>query len=249
MALTEAKTSGAWPRAFPPTRWSLVLAATQEACPESAAALETVCRAYWYPLYGYARRCGQSAPDAQDITQEFFRLLLEKRWLDDADRSKGRLRSFLITAMKRFMANHWRRLSSQRRGGARTQLAIDSTFAEGRYAADPGGELGADEHFDRQWALRLLELTMERLEAEFNAADKLADFGVLKEFLAVSHARINYQLAGSRLGLKEGAARVAVHRLRRRFRELYRDEVSQTLLDGESLDSELRYLARVISKS
>jgi RNA polymerase sigma-70 factor (ECF subfamily) len=101
-------TSSAPAQAFPPTRWSQVLAARQESSPEGAAALEAVCRAYWYPLYAYVRRCGQSPHDAQDLTQEFFRLLLEKRWLEDADREKGRLRSFLITALKRFMANEWR---------------------------------------------------------------------------------------------------------------------------------------------
>src|SRR5271168_511749 len=104
-------------RVFPHTRWSVVLAATRPGSPESAGALEDLCRAYWHPLYAYARRCGQSPHDAQDLTQEFFRRLLEKRWLDDADREKGRLRTFLVVALKLFMANEWRRASAQKRGG------------------------------------------------------------------------------------------------------------------------------------
>src|SRR6202453_4319968 len=122
--------SGDTPRIFPPTRWSLVLAATRKDAPESAAALEALCRAYWYPLYAYVRRCGQSAHDAQDLTQEFFRRLLEKRWLDAADRERGKLRMFLIGALKHFMSNEWRRSSAQRRGGGLTHVQFDTAMAE-----------------------------------------------------------------------------------------------------------------------
>jgi RNA polymerase sigma-70 factor (ECF subfamily) len=241
-------TSSAPAQGFPPTRWSQVLAARQESSPEGAAALEAVCRAYWYPLYAYVRRCGQSPHDAQDLTQEFFRLLLEKRWLEDADREKGRLRSFLITALKRFMANEWRRISADRRGGGQPHLAIDTDFAESRYAADPGAQFAPDEVFDRQWAFTLLELTMERLQAEFKAAGKADEFAVLSAFLTLARERINYGTAAARLAISEGAARVAVHRLRRRFRELYREELSQTLPDGADLDAELRHLAEALAR-
>jgi RNA polymerase sigma-70 factor (ECF subfamily) len=225
-----------------------VLAARQESSPEGAAALEAVCRAYWYPLYAYVRRCGQSPHDAQDLTQEFFRLLLEKRWLEDADREKGRLRSFLITALKRFMAKEWRRISADRRGGGQPHLTIDTDFAESRYAADPGAQFAPDEVFDRQWAFRLLELTMERLQAEFKAAGKADQFVVLSAFLTLARERIDYGTAASRLAISEGAARVAVHRLRRRFRELYREELSQTLPDGADLDAELHHLAEALAR-
>ena len=241
-------TSNAPPQAFPPTRWSLVLAATQGSSPEGAAALEAVCRAYWYPLYAYVRRCGQSPHDAQDLTQEFFRLLLEKRWLEDADREKGRLRSFLITALKRFMAKEWRRISAERRGGGQAHLAIDTAFAESRYAADPGAQFAPDEVFDRQWAFTLLELTMERLQAEFKAAGKADEFAVLSGFLAIAREHIDYGTTAARLAISEGAARVAVHRLRRRFRELYREELSQTLPDGADLEAELRHLAEALAR-
>ena len=241
-------TSSAPPQAFPQTRWSLVLAARHESSPEGAAALEAVCRAYWYPLYAYVRRCGQPPHDAQDMTQEFFRLLLEKRWLEDADREKGRLRSFLITALKRFMAKEWRRVSALRRGGGQPHLAIDTAFAETRYVADPGAQFAPEEVFDRQWAFTLLELTMARLQAEFAAAGKAADFGVLSSFLALAHERIDYGTAAARLGISEGAARVAVHRLRRRFRELYREELSQTLPDGADVEGELQHLAAALAR-
>jgi DNA-directed RNA polymerase specialized sigma24 family protein len=246
--MSGTKTSSAWAQAFPHTRWSLVLAARQHTSPESAAALEAVCRAYWYPLYAYVRRCGQSPHDAQDITQEFFQRLLEKRWLESADRAKGRLRTFLVTAVKRFMAKEWRRISAQKRGGGTIHLPIDTAFAESRYAADPGARCAAGAVFDRQWALTLLELTLERLQAEFKAAGKANDFNVLKDFLTVSHAVIDYRTAAARLGVSEGAARVAVHRLRKRFRELYREEISQTLPNHADVDAEMRHLANALAQ-
>jgi RNA polymerase sigma-70 factor (ECF subfamily) len=238
--------SSAPPGAFPPTRWSLVLAARQQPSPASADALEAVCRAYWYPLYAYVRRCGSSPHDAQDLTQEFFRLLLEKRWLDQADRDKGRLRTFLITALKHFMSNEWRRQSAQKRGGGQEGIPMDTAFAESRYAADPIAAATADEVFDRQWALTLLELALARLEGEFTAAGRTDDFAVLKQFLTVSHAALDYRSAAARLNISEGNARVAVHRLRKRFRKLYREEITQTLPAGADLDAELRHLAAAL---
>ena len=227
---------------FVTTRWTLVLAAARTPSPESAAALEAICRAYWYPLYAFARRCGQSPTDAQDLTQEFFRLLLEKRWLEDADREKGRLRSFLVGAMKHFMAKEWRRASAQRRGGGQVHVPMDTAFAEGRYAADLDAGLAADEIFDRQWALTLLDLTMGRLQAEFAAAGRAADFAVLKDSLTASHGAIDYGSVASRLGASEGAARVAVHRLRRRYRGLLREEIAQTLAEPAQVEEEMRSL-------
>jgi RNA polymerase sigma factor (sigma-70 family) len=241
--------SGAQPRAFPPTRWSLVFAARQHRSPASAEALETVCRAYWYPLYAYVRRCGHSPHDAQDITQEFFRQLLEKRWLDQADREKGRLRTFLITVLKHFMAREWRRQSAQKRGGGKETIPMDTEFAESRYAANPGSSTEPDAVFDRQWALTLLELAMERLHCEFIAAHRADDFAVLKDFLAVSHGAIDYRSAAARLNISEGNARVSVHRLRKRFRELYREEISQTLPADADLESELRHLANALART
>ncbi len=235
------------PRIFPQTRWSVVLAATRKETPESAAALECLCRAYWYPLYAYVRRCGQSPHDAQDLTQEFFCRLLEKHWLDSADRGKGKLRTFLIVVLKNFMRNEWRRESTQRRGGGQSHVTFDTEFAESRYAADPSATLPADETFDREWALTLLDLTMNRLREEFSAAHKSDDFEVLKTCLMAAHGTIDYAAIAAGLGLSEGAARVAVHRLRKRFRDIYRDELSRTLADGEDLEGELRHLAAALA--
>jgi RNA polymerase sigma-70 factor (ECF subfamily) len=234
--------------AFPRTRWSLVLAATRGPCQESGAALETLCRAYWYPLYAYARRCGQSPHDAQDLTQEFFRHLLEKRWLESADREKGKLRTFLIVALKNFMNKEWRRASAQRRGGGQAFVVFDTAFAESRYAADPSATVGLDESFDRQWALTLLELTINRLQAEFSANRRPEDFDALKECLMAARGAVDYAAVASRLGVNEGAARVAAHRLRKRFREIYREEIVQTLADEADVDGELRHLAAALAQ-
>ena len=232
---------------FPNTRWSVVLAATQRASPESAAALETLCRAYWYPLYAYVRRCGQTPQDAQDLTQEFFCRLLEKHWFNLANPEKGRLRTFLIVALKNFMAKEWRRASAQRRGGGHMHLQLDTAVAESRYAVDSSA-LAADETFDQQWALTLLDLTVNRLRDEFAVAGKPGDFEVLKSCLMAERGAIDYAAVARGLGLNEGAARVAVHRLRRRFREVYREEISQTLADGADLDGELRHLAAALAR-
>jgi RNA polymerase sigma factor (sigma-70 family) len=239
--------SGGFPRVFPNTRWSVVLTATQRPSPESAAALEAICRAYWYPLYAYVRRRGQSPPDAQDLTQEFFCRLLEKRWLDSANPDKGKLRTFLIVALKHFMTKEWRWATAQRRGGGQSQVQFDTAFAESRYAVDTSS-LAADETFDQQWALTLLDLTVNRLREEFAVADKTGDFEALKSCLMSERGAIDYAAVAKRLGVNEGAARVAVHRLRKRFREVYREEISQTLADGADLDGELRHLAAALAR-
>lgn len=234
------------PRLFPNTRWSVVLA-TRQPTPESAAALETICQAYWYPLYAYVRRCGKPPHDAQDLTQEFFCRLLEKRWLDSANREKGKLRSFLIVALKKFMSNEWDRVSAQRRGGGRAHAQIDTAFAESRFATDAQA-LAPDETFDRQWALTLISLTTARLRAEFTAAGKPGDYDALKNCLLADRGAIDYAAVAKQLGVNDGAARVAVHRLRKRFREIYREEISQTLAEGADLDAELHHLAATLAR-
>jgi len=235
------------PRVFPHTRWSLVLAATRKDAPESAAALEAICHAYWYPLYAYVRRCGQSPHDAQDLTQEFFCRLLEKRWLDSAARDKGKLRTFLVVALRNFMSKEWRRASALRRGGRHAPAPFDTTVAETHYAADTSS-LAPDETFDRQWALTMLNLTVERLRAEFAAAGRPDDFDKLKGCLMAARGTIDYALLAKKLGLNEGAARVAAHRLRKRFREIYREEITQTLAVGADVDDELRHLAAALAR-
>ena len=233
------------PRAFPPTRWSVVLTARQ-ASPESARALEALCQAYWYPLYAFVRRSGQSAHDAQDLTQEFFCRLLEKRWLDDADRNKGRLRTFLIVALKHFMSNEWRRASAGRRGGGQTPVPYDTAIAESRFGAD-GQSQSPDQTFDQQWALTLLDLTVNRLRAEFATAGRPDDFEILKGCLLADRGALDYAALAKSLNLNEGAARVAAHRLRKRFRAIYREEIAQTLAEGSDLEEEVRHLAGALA--
>lgn len=230
---------------FVTTRWTLVLAAADRTLPQAERALEEICRTYWFPLYAYIRRRGRSAEDAEDLTQEFFRQLLEHRWIEDVDREKGRLRAFLITALKHFIAKEWRRVSSQKRGGGQFHLSIDTEGAEGRYAAAVAPKLEAEMLFDHQWAVTLLELTIQRLKTEY--ADD-ARFAVLKEGLFMAHESIDYPALASALGSSAGAARVAVHRMRKRFRELYRVEVAQTLPPGTDLDEEMHYLAECLAQ-
>jgi RNA polymerase sigma-70 factor (ECF subfamily) len=245
--MTSPASASESPKLFPPTRWTLVSSATGKDSAESAAALEAICRAYWYPLYAYVRRCGHPPHDAQDLTQEFFCRLLEKRWLDAADREKGRLRIFLITVLRHFMSNEWRKASAQRRGGGQAPVPLDTSIAESRYAADPAATLAADQTFDRQWALTLLDLTLNRLEAEFAASGRRVYFEALKNCLMAERGAIDYAAVAKQIGANEGAARVAVHRLRKRFREIYREEISQTLADGTDLDAELRHLAAALA--
>ena len=240
-------TSYAAPRSFPHTRWSVVLAATRQPSPASDAALETICRAYWYPLYAYVRRCGHSPHDAQDLTQEFFCRLLGKRWLDAAEPDKGKLRTFLVVALKRFMAREWRHHSAQRRGGGQIHVPMDTTFAESRYAADDSA-LPPDDVFDQQWALTVMNLTVERLKTEFAAAGKPDDFELLKGSLMSARGGIDYPAIAAGMGISEGAARVTVHRLRKRFREVYRAEITQTLSEGADLEGELRCLAQALAR-
>lgn len=245
--MSNRETAGCAPRVFPRTRWSLVLSATQRTSPESAAALETLCRSYWLPLYAYVRRTGRSPHDAQDLTQEFFHRLLEHRWLEDADPNRGKLRTFLVVALKHFMSKEWRRASTQRRGGGQPHVQFDTTFAESRCAADTAA-LAAEETFDRQWALTLLDTTVNRLREEFVAAARTGDFESLKHCLMAERGAIDYAVVAEKLGVNEGAARVAVHRLRKRFREVYREEISQTLAHDADLNEELRHLAAALAR-
>ena len=243
--MTSLASSRDEPGAFPNTRWSEVLAATQPKSPDAARALDSLCRAYWPPLYAYVRCCGKSPQDAQDLTQEFFRRLLEKHWLKDADRQKGRLRTFLVLALKHFMANEWRRASAQKRGGLQSHTPFDTQFAESGSAADP--KMTPEEVYDREWALTLLNLTLNKLKAEFAATGRAGDFDKLKGCLMAEHGTTDYPAIARQLGVNTGAARVAVHRLRKRFRQLYREEIARTLADGNDLDGELRHLTAALA--
>ena len=209
--------------------------------------LERLCRIYWYPLYAFARRSGQSAPDAEDLTQGFFHALVLKDWLAAVDRNKGRLRTFLLTAFRRYMAKEWRRNAAEIRGGSVTLVPLDSLEAEHRYAeATP--DLSAAGLFDRQWTLVLMERTFDSLKEEFEKAGKGVEFGKLKGTLMAGPGAIDYPEMARGLGMSEGAVRVAVHRMRKRFRTRFREAVERTLDEGEDVEGELRYLASTLGE-
>jgi RNA polymerase sigma factor (sigma-70 family) len=235
-------------RVFVTTHWSVVLSARKKDSPQSAAALETLCRTYWYPLYAYVRRQGHSPHDAQDLTQEFFARLLQKDYLKAADKEKGRFRTFLMVALKRFLANEWDRLRAQKRGGGQPLLSLDTESAEERYRVEPTESATADRIFERRWALTLLDHTMTRLRQEFTAAGKAQEFTHLKTCLTAERGEISYAEIGAALGQSEATARVAVHRLRKRFRELFREEIAQTVSSAEEIEAEVRYLMGVLAE-
>ena len=170
----------------------MVLSARRKDSPQSAAALETLCRTYWYPLYAYVRRQGHSPPDAQDLTQEFFARLLQKDYLKAAAREKGRFRTFLIVALKRFLAKEWDRLRAQKRGGGQPLLSLDTELAEQRYRVEPVEGASADRIFERRWALTLLDRTMTRLREDFAAAGKSEEFDPLKSCLTAERGEITW---------------------------------------------------------
>ncbi len=234
---------------FVTTRWSVVLAAQDRAAPASAAALETLCGAYWYPLYALVRRQGHSPHDAQDLTQEFFARLLQKDYLRAAAREKGRLRTFLAVALKRFLANEWDRLRAQKRGGGVPLISFDATTAEQRYQQEGADTLSPDRIYERQWAMTLLQQALTRLRAEYAAARKEAEFEILKSALTADRGAIPYGDLANSLKTSEGAARVAVHRLRKRFREVFRATIADTVEDAAAVEDELRYVARVLGET
>lgn len=227
--------------AFTTTHWSVVLSARERTGPESAAALETLCRAYWQPLYAFARRSGHSPADAEDLTQGFFARLLEKDFLLAAVREKGKFRSFLLTALKRFMANEWDRQHAQKRGGFTRFLEIDPELAESRVMADPQG-LQPDQVFDRQWALTLLQRIIGILREEYVASGRAELFTQLRGCLIPDDGTLPYSDIAARLHLSEAAVKMAVHRLRGRYREILQEEIAQTVSSAEEVEEEIRCL-------
>jgi RNA polymerase sigma factor (sigma-70 family) len=233
---------------FATTHWTVVMAAGRRATPEADRALEELCRTYWYPLYAYVRRRGYSPPDAQDLTQEFFARLLDKHWIASADRDKGRFRTFLLTAMSRFLANEWDRAHTQKRGGQATHLPLDAENAETRYEADLALPLTPDRLYDRHWAMTLLDRALTRLRTEQEQAGKAKEFAVLSPFLTAERGSIPYAEAAAKLRLSEAAARQAVHRVRKRFREVFREEIIQTVAAPEEVDEEIQHLLAALSE-
>jgi len=229
--------------AFALTRWTLVLAAAEGGdVSGSRKALGDLCAIYWFPLYAYVRRRGHDVPEAEDLTQEFFSRLLAKNYLADADRRKGKFRSFLLASLKHFLANEWDRKHAAKRGGGRAVLSLDLLGAETRYGpTEPVDHLTPDKIFERQWALTVLEQALARLRAEFAAEGKDELFGELKQFLTAAGAESHAEVA-AKCGMSEGAVKVAVHRIRHRYRQVLRSEIAQTVATPEEVDEEIRSL-------
>jgi RNA polymerase sigma-70 factor (ECF subfamily) len=227
---------------FATTRWTVVLAAGGRPAPEADAAMAELCQAYWYPLYAYTRRRGCSREDAEDLIQGFFARLLERNCLDGLASDKGRFRAFLLAALKHHLANEWDRARRLKRGGGAVHFSLDWQDADTRYSHDVVDPLSPDRVYDRAWAVTLLEQVLGRLQEECTTEGKAMLFETLKPFLTVGKKAIPYAEAAGALGLAEPAARVAVHRLRRRYRELLREEISHTLTDPGQVDDEMRAL-------
>ena len=231
------------PPLFATTRWSLVAAAGSGG---SADALEDLCRIYWFPIYAVVRKSGKSREDAMDLTQGFFGKLLEKHWLDIADDSRGRFRSFLLTALKRYLANEWHREQSAKRGGGFEFLTLDEGLAERLYATEGESARTPDELFDRRWALAMLDAAMARLEAEYRDAGRPEEFARLMPTLTAGRGETHYAALAAESGSNEGAVRVAVHRMRKRFRQMIREEVGRTVTGEEDVDAEMAELMRAL---
>jgi RNA polymerase sigma-70 factor (ECF subfamily) len=240
MAADPPSTSARGGNHFELTRWSIVVAAAGRDSKEAGKALEHLCSTYWYPLYAFVRRAGHSAHDAQDLTQEFFARLLAKNWLQSADREKGKFRSFLLASMRHFLANEWDRGQRLKRGGGQTILSLDVEWAETRYAREPADVTSPDRIFERRWALTLLEEVLGRLRRELTDAGKAKLFEELEPTLAGE--KVSYPEIADRLNLNEGAVRVAIHRLRLRYRDLIRREIAQTVATDDDVAAELQHL-------
>jgi RNA polymerase sigma factor (sigma-70 family) len=232
---------------FATTHWSVVLNAGQSDTTQARDALERLCQTYWYPLYGYVRRRGHSVHDAQDLTQAFFARLLEKHWVSDAKQERGRFRTFLLTAMGRFLADEWDKLRAQKRGGGIPPLPLELDSGETRYGNEPADNSNPEQYFERRWALTLLDTVLRRLRGEYEREGKGELFAALHSTLVGDRESQPYAKLAKSLGMQEGAVKVAVHRLRKRYRQLLRDEIAETMAEPGDIDEELRYLVAVLS--
>jgi RNA polymerase sigma factor (sigma-70 family) len=235
----------AGPSDFPITRWTLVVAAGDSQRKEAHSALASLCEGYWYPLYAYVRRRGYPADQAQDLTQEFFVRVLDGRYLDRADPEKGRFRAFILTSLKFFLADEADRNRAQKRGGGNL-LSLEISSGEERYQRDPAHHETPERIFERRWALSVLDRVVEKLRNEFVHHGRPEHFERLKVFL-LGQSDAPYATLAREMNTSEGALKVAIHRLRKRYRELFRQEIADTVADPAEVESELRFLAAVLA--
>jgi RNA polymerase sigma-70 factor (ECF subfamily) len=232
---------------FTTTHWSLVLNARDPASPLATEALEKLCRTYWYPLYVYVRGQGEGDETAKDLTQGFFARLLEKNYLAQVQRERGKFRSFLLAALKHFLADEWDKARAQKRGGGQTLISLDDSTGEDRYRLEPAEAMDAEKLFERRWALTLLEQARARVREEYLKAGKSALYDRLDALEPGDQNAPSYAQVAVELGLTESAVKSAVFRMRQRYRELVREEVANTVENPTEVDAEIRYLISVIS--
>jgi len=232
---------------FVTTHWSVVLAAKDRHRPEGRKALEELCSSYWYPLYAYARRKGLKPDDAADATQGFFAAFLEKDWLAQVNQAKGRFRDFLRVALDHYLANQRARARAKKRGGGCKLVSFDIQDAETRYRLEPADPLTPDQIYERQWALAVLSQVMAELETQYQRIGKQGLFDSLKCFLLGPSKDLPYARLASRLGMTEAAVRVAVHRLRQRYRRILREKIALTVDSPDQVETEIRYLIGLLS--
>jgi RNA polymerase sigma-70 factor (ECF subfamily) len=228
--------------AFVTTHWSLVVSAGRNDTPHARNALEKLCRAYWFPIYAFVRRQGHGPHDAQDLTQDFFARLLEKKQLAGADPAKGRFRSFLLASLKHFLANEWDKTQAQKRGGGQVLIPIDVAAAETSGGFEPADDVTAEKIYERRWALTLLDQVLRRLRDEYAHDGKENLFEQLKPTLTEASRSVRYAEIAARLGTTEGAVKVAVHRLRQHYREVLRAEIADTVASPGEVEDEIRNL-------
>ena len=249
MALENSE-SGSGTRAavqFTTTHWSVVLAAGASASPDSKAALEQLCRAYWLPLYAFIRRKGYSPEDAQDLTQSFFADFLARHAVDRADPNRGRFRTFLLACTQNFLSHERDRSLAQKRGGATLEV-LDLADAEQRHREHAFEGATPETLYEKRWALSLLERVLNRLRADFLHTGSAALFEKLKPHLWQDEAAVPYERLAAVHRMSEGALRVTVHRLRQKYREILRDEIAHTVASPNEVDDEIRHLRRVLSE-
>lgn len=232
---------------FPTTHWSVVLAAGDAGSPQADVALADLCRTYWYPLYAFIRRQGHRAHDAQDLTQTFFARLLAKNQVAQVDRERGRFRTFLLAALKHFLADEWDKARRLKRGGDREIISFDAASAEERYLLEPVDHYDAARLYERRWVTTLFDKVLTRLEAEFRDSSRGELFEALKGGLLADDSRARYADIGVRFGKTEDAVKQTVVRMRRRYRELFREEIAQTVAGPAELEDELKHLFAVLS--
>jgi RNA polymerase sigma factor (sigma-70 family) len=233
--------------AFSTTHWSVVLGAGQSDLAAATAALERLCRTYWYPIYAFVRRRGSDPHEAEDLTQAFFAFLLEKETLKKVDQQKGKFRTFLLAALTNFLANEWDKRQTLKRGGQRQIISLDEAAAEGLYLREPVESLSPEKLFERRWAGALIEQVLTRLQREYATGGKANLFAKLEPALTGEVAAGAYAGWAAALDMSEGAVKVALHRLRRRFGEILRSEIAHTVSNPEEIDDEIRQLFAAIA--